>query len=128
MRFKAMKRNPTSEDTIVRLMSNHAKKKGYKEILSDVLEERRIRDQKSRQINFCPDYDGTCKTSYNISATETCRSSTGILKSLLDRRKLGSRFILLARMEGWLKISSQCFVPGRVKFSLRQILPKLKQE
>lgn len=92
MRFKLMKKNPTSEDTIVRLMSNHAKKKDHKEILTDLLEERRIRDQKSRYINFCPDYDGTCKTIYNISATETCRSSTGILKKPLRPKKIGLAF------------------------------------
>jgi len=92
MKFKLMRRNPTAEETIVRLMANHAKKKGHKEILTDVLEERRIRDQKSRYINFCPDYDGTCKTIYNISATETCRSSTGILKKPLRPKKIGLAF------------------------------------
>lgn len=92
MRFKLIRRNPTSEDAIVRLMANHAKKKGHKEILQDVLEERRVRDQKSRYINFCPDYDGTCKTIYNISATETCRSSTGILKKPLRPKKIGLAF------------------------------------
>ena len=30
MKFKLLKRNPTSEDAIVRLMANHAKKKGWK--------------------------------------------------------------------------------------------------
>lgn len=90
MKFKALKRAPTSEDSIVRLMSNHAaKKKGATEILTDLLEERRVRDQKSRNINFTPDYDGTCKSSYNISATETCRSSTGILKKPVRPKKIG---------------------------------------
>lgn len=92
MKFKMMKKDPTAEDTIVRLMANHAKKKGYKEILQDLLEERRVRDQKSRYINFCPDYDGTCKTIYNISATETCRSSTGILKKPVRPKKIGLAF------------------------------------
>jgi DNA polymerase len=92
MKFKVLKRNPTAEESIVRLMSNHAKKKGQKEILTDVLEERRIRDQKSRYINFQPDYDGTCKTSYNISATETCRSSTSILKKPVRPKKIGLAF------------------------------------
>ena len=92
MKFKLLRRQPTSEDAIVRLMANHAKKKGYKEILTDILEERRIRDQKSRYINFCPDYDGTCKTSYNINATETCRSSTGILKKPIRPKKIGLAF------------------------------------
>lgn len=92
LKFKALKRNPTSEDSIVRLLSNHAKTKEKKDILTDILEERRIRDQKSRAINFTPDYDGTCKTVYNIIATETCRSSTGILKKPVRPKKIGLSF------------------------------------
>jgi len=88
MKFKIRKRDPTSEDSIVALLGS-AKKKEYKEILNDVLEERRIRDQKSRQISFSPDYDDRCKSAYNISATETCRSSTGILKKPLRPKKIG---------------------------------------
>lgn len=88
MKFKIRKRDPTSEDSIVALLGQ-TKKKEQKEILSDVLEERRIRDQKSRQISFSPDYDGRCKSAYNISATETCRSSTGILKKPLRPKKIG---------------------------------------
>jgi uracil-DNA glycosylase family 4 len=88
MKFKMRKRDPTSEDTIVSLLGS-CKDKIKKEILQDVLEERRIRDQKSRQINFSPDYDGRCKSAYNISATETCRSSTGILKKPLRPKKIG---------------------------------------
>jgi uracil-DNA glycosylase family 4 len=88
MKFKLRKRDPTSEDTIISLMSS-CKNKQHKEILNEVLEERRIRDQKARQISFCPDYDGRCKSAYNISATETCRSSTGILKKPLRPKKIG---------------------------------------
>lgn len=88
MKFKVRKRNPTSEDSIVAILGQ-TKKKEQKEILNDVLEERRIRDQKSRQISFSPDYDGRCKSAYNISATETCRSSTGILKKPLRPKKIG---------------------------------------
>jgi len=88
MKFKIRKRDPTSEDSIVALLGS-TKKKEQKEILNDVLEERRIRDQKSRQISFSPDYDGRCKSAYNISATETCRSSTGILKKPLRPKKIG---------------------------------------
>jgi len=88
MKFKLRKRDPTSEDSIVALLGQ-TKKKEQKVILNDVLEERRIRDQKSRQISFSPDYDGRCKSAYNISATETCRSSTGILKKPLRPKKIG---------------------------------------
>jgi uracil-DNA glycosylase len=88
MKFKLRKMNPTSEDSIVALLGQ-CKDKVKKGILNEVLEERRIRDQKSRQISFCPDYDGRCKSAYNISATETCRSSTGILKKPLRPKKIG---------------------------------------
>lgn len=88
MKFKIRKRDPTSEDSIVALLGS-CKDKVKKAILQDSLEERRIRDQKSRQISFSPDYDGRCKSAYNISATETCRSSTGILKKPLRPRKIG---------------------------------------
>lgn len=89
MKFKIRKKDPTSEDTIIAILGNHAKKKEHKEILGDLLEERRIRDQISRQISFCPDYDGRCRSAYNISATETCRSSTGILQKPLRPKKIG---------------------------------------
>lgn len=88
MKFKLRKRDPTSEDSIIAILSQ-CKKKEFKEILEDVLQERRIRTQISNQINFSPDYDGRCKSSYNISATETCRSSTGILKKPLRPKKIG---------------------------------------
>src|SRR5260370_14641255 len=45
LKFKVRKRDPTSEDSIVALLGN-CKDKKKKEILNDVLEERRIRDQK----------------------------------------------------------------------------------
>lgn len=89
MKFKLLKKNPTSEDTIVRLLGNHAKNKQKKEILEVLLEEKRIRTQKSRYINFKPDYDDRCKCSFNIISTETCRSSTSSLKKPLRPGKFG---------------------------------------
>jgi uracil-DNA glycosylase family 4 len=89
MRFKLRLRNPTSEDSIVALMGNHAKDKQRKEILTVLLEEKRIRTQRSRYINFRPDFDGRCKCSFNIIATETCRSSTSSLKKPLRPGNLG---------------------------------------
>lgn len=88
MKFRVRRRDPTSEDSIVAILGQ-CKDKVKREVLLDVLEERRIRDQKSRQISFHPDYDGRCKSSYNISSTETCRSSTGILKKPLRPKKIG---------------------------------------
>lgn len=111
MKFKAMKRNPTSEDTIVALLGNHAKTKEKKEILTNLLEERRIRTQKSRYINFCPDYDGRCKTSFNISATETCRSSTGILKKPVRPKKIGLAYHTISKHGRLAKDIRSMFIP-----------------
>ena len=111
MKFKYMKRNPTSEDTIVALLGNHAKTKERKEILTDLLEERRIRTQTSRYINFCPDYDGRCKTSFNISATETCRSSTGILKKPVRPKKIGLAYHTISKHGRLAKDIRSMFIP-----------------
>jgi uracil-DNA glycosylase len=110
MKFKTRKRDPTSEDVIVSLLSS-CKKKEQKEILKDVLEERRIRDQKSRNINFSPDYDLTCKSAYNIMATETCRSSTGILKKPLRPKKIGLAFHTISKHGRLAKDIRSMFIP-----------------
>lgn len=118
MKFKYMKRNPTSEDTIVALLGNHAKTKEKKEILTAVLEERRIRTQKSRYINFCPDYDGRCKSSFNISATETCRSSTSILKKPVRPKKIGLAFHTISKHGRLAKDIRSMFIPDKGKVIL----------
>lgn len=95
MKFRPPKRNPTSEDTIVALISNQCKGKDAslkRQILETILEERRIRDQLSRAINFIPDYDGRCKTSVKIVGTETGRRSTNILKKPIRPKKIGLSF------------------------------------
>lgn len=113
LKFKLMKRNPTSEDTLVQLLGNHAKTKERKEILTNILEERRIRTQKSRYINFSPDYDGRCKSSFNISATETCRSSTGILKKPVRPRKIGLAFHTISKHGRLAKDIRSMFIPDK---------------
>lgn len=115
MKFKKMKRAPTSEDTIVALLGNHAKTKEKKDILESLLEERRIRNQKSRYINFCPDYDGRCKSSFNISATETCRSSTGILKKPIRPKKIGLAFHTISKHGRLAKDIRSMFIPDKGK-------------
>lgn len=111
MKFKIRKKNPTSEDSIVAILGTHAKKQEHKDILTTLLEERRIRDQKSRYISFSPDYDNTCKTTYNLSATETCRSSTGILNKPLRPRKMGLAFHTIAAHGRLAKDIKSMFVP-----------------
>lgn len=113
MKFKARKRQPTSEDTIVALLGNHAKKQEQKDILTNILEERRIRDQKSRYISFNPDYDGRCKSSFNIIATETCRSSTSILKKPVRPKKIGLAFHTISKHGRLAKDIRSMFIPDK---------------
>lgn len=118
LKFKYMKRNPTSEETIVQLLGNHAKTKEKKDILTNILEERRIRTQTSRYINFCPDYDGRCKSSFNISATETCRSSTSILKKPIRPKKIGLAFHTISKHGRLAKDIRSMFIPDKGKVIL----------
>lgn len=119
MKFKNLKRNPTSEDTIVRLLTNHAKTKEKKDILETILEEKRIRTQISRDISFVPDYDGRAKTSFNISATETCRSSTSILKKPIRPSKLGLGFHTISKHGRLAKDVRSMFIPDKGKVFLQ---------
>lgn len=117
MKFKIMKNNPTAEDTIVALMGNHAKNSPEKKkILEDILEEKRIRTQRSRYISFTPDYDGRCKTSFNISATETCRSSTSVLKKPVRPKKIGLPYHTISKHGRLAKDIRSMFIcdPGTV--------------
>jgi uracil-DNA glycosylase family 4 len=95
LRFPIRKHQPTSEDAIVALLGSHCKGKDGKfksSCLLDVLEERRVRDQLSRAINFQVDFDGRCKSGFKINGTETGRSSTQILKKPLRPKKIGLAF------------------------------------
>lgn len=119
MKFKARKVSPTGEDSIVAILGTHAKKQEHKDILNTLLEERRIRDQKSRYINFSPDYDGTCKTIYNISATETCRSSTGILQKPVRPKKIGLAFHTISTHGRLAKDIKSMFIPRKGKVFIK---------
>lgn len=116
--FKAFKKDPTSEDAIVRLIGNHCKGpsgNAKKAILETALEERRIRNQKSKNINFVVDYDGRCKTSFNIIATETCRSSTSVLKKPVRPKKLGLAFHTISKHGRLAKDIRSMFIPDKGK-------------
>lgn len=120
--FKPYKKDPTSEDSLVKLLQTHCKGKDAerkKEILELILEERRIRDQRSRYINFDPDYDGRCKSSFNISATETCRSSTGILKKPVRPKKIGLAFHTISKHGRLAKDIRSMFIPDSGKVFLQ---------
>jgi uracil-DNA glycosylase family 4 len=114
LKFPFRKKAPTAEDSLVALMQSHCKGKDgprKKQILETILEERRIRDQKSRYINFTPDYDNRCKTSFNISATETCRSSTSTLKKPIRPKTIGLAFHTISKHGRLAKDIRSMFIP-----------------
>ncbi len=122
MGFKARKKEPTSEDTIIALMGNSCKGKDAElkeKILKDILEERRIRDQKSRQINFEPDYDGRCKTSFKVTGTETGRTSTNILKKPVRPKKIGLAFHTISKHGRLAKDIRSMFIPDEGKIFIQ---------
>lgn len=109
---------PTSEDSIVKMLGNHCKGKDAakkKDILEGILEETRIRDQESRYINFVPDYDGRCKSSFNIIATETCRSSTSVPKKPIRPAKSGLAFHTISKHGRLAKDIRSMFIPDKGK-------------
>ncbi len=71
----------TGEDTLVQLITNAIKDDKRKQILSNILEDRRVRKAKSTYINAELDYDGRLKTSFFITGTETGRSTSNILEN-----------------------------------------------
>lgn len=118
MGFKAYRNNPTSEDNIIKLLQTHCKDKDgalKAKILEGILSERRVRDQRSRYINFTPDFDGRCKSSFNISATETCRSSTSVPKKPVRPTRMGLAFHTISKHGKLAKDIRRMFIPDKGK-------------
>lgn len=116
--FKIPQRvGPTSEDAIVVHIANHCKgaKAKYVQHLEQILTVRRIRNVLSRDINFVPDYDGRCKTSYSPEATETARSSTHNLKKPIRPKKIGLAFHTISKHGKLAKDIRSMFIPDEGK-------------
>lgn len=115
MKFPVRKKDPTSEDSLIALMANQCKGKDgpkKKKILETILEERRTRDQLSRSINFVPDYDDRCKTSFKITGTETARTSTNVLKKPVRPKKIGLAFHTIPKHGRLSKNIRSMFIPS----------------
>jgi uracil-DNA glycosylase family 4 len=74
-------RKDTGEDTLVQLMTNVIKDDYRKNILSNILDDRRVRKAKSTYINADLDYDNRLRTSFFVTGTETGRSTTNLLEN-----------------------------------------------
>lgn len=90
--LKCPRRRDASEDTIAALIQNNIKDERRKAILSDILEDRRVRKTLGTYIEAESDFDGRIRTSYRITGTETGRSSTAILKPPVRPNKQGMAF------------------------------------
>jgi len=90
--LKCPQRRGVGEDTLAALMQNNVKDERRRAILSDVLDDRRVRKTTGTYINAELDFDGRLRTSYRICGTETGRSSTGVLKPPLRPEQCGMAF------------------------------------
>jgi len=86
------------EETLTSLMANNAKNERIRNILSDILEERKIRKTISTYILAKSDYDGRMRTSFNICGTETDRTSTSnIAAPIRPEKSMGVAFQTLTK-------------------------------
>jgi len=80
----------TDEDTLVALLSNHAKSGKKRDFITSLLELRSINKVRgATYLRSDPDYDGRARSSWKISGTETDRSSTTKLDEPLRSIEMG---------------------------------------
>lgn len=85
-------RKGADEETLSQLYANHAKSQLQKDLIDNILSRRQVGKTKSTYVNFRKDYDGRCRTSFQICGTETFRGSTQLLKPPTRPRKIGLTF------------------------------------
>jgi uracil-DNA glycosylase family 4 len=96
--FKMPRRAGTGEDVLVGLLNSPAlKNEEHKIFLSNVLEVRRLRRVISAYLNAEPDFDDRMRTSFNITGTETGRTSTSNLEPPVRPYKMGLAFHTLSK-------------------------------
>lgn len=86
-----------NEDTIVQLLNNVVKDERKRNVLTDIIEDRRVRKTLGTYVLSKPDYDGRIRGTYRIVGTETARSSTAILKPPIRPTKSGHAFQTLTK-------------------------------
>lgn len=94
MGFQVLK---ADEDTIVRIINTGVKDARRRAILSDIIEDRRIRKTLGTYVLSKRDYDGRIRGTYRIFGPETGRSATQILKSPIRPGKFGHAFQTLTK-------------------------------
>jgi uracil-DNA glycosylase family 4 len=89
-RFKNGKLS-SEEDILVSLMANAVKNERKKQILSRIINIRRLRNAQSK-IKSQTDYDGRMRSGFRIAGTEAGRTSTNVLKKPVRQHKMGMAF------------------------------------
>lgn len=88
----------TDENTITALIANNTKDEKKQTILSNILQERKIRKTLSTYILAKPDYDGRMRTAYNITGAETDRTSTSNISApIRPEKSMGLGFQTLTK-------------------------------
>lgn len=85
-------REGTGEDTLVALLNNNCRNDRQRQVISDIIDQRKLRKTKSVYIEFKEDFDGKARTSYRIVGTETGRSSTAMVEPPVRESKMGLAF------------------------------------
>lgn len=122
--LKCPLRKGTNEDVISGLLANVIKDDRRKNVLSDILEDRRVRKADSVYISARVDYDARLRTSCRITGTETGRSSTSILEPPLRNCEMGMAFQTISKHGDIGKDIGLMFIPDEgyvfVKLDLSQ--------
>lgn len=77
--MKIPRREGTGEEVLTQLLGNIVKKKEQREVLENILEQRRVDKTIGNYLMAMPDYDGRMKTSYFI-CLDTGRTGTNLLE------------------------------------------------
>lgn len=85
------------EDTLVRIINTGVKDARRRTLLSDIIEDRRIRKTLGTYVLAKTDYDGRIRGTYRIFGPETSRSATQILKPPIRPFKSGHAFQTLTK-------------------------------
>lgn len=85
------------EDTLVALINNVIRDEKRRSILTDIIEDRRVRKTLGTYVLSKTDYDERIRGTYRIIGTETGRSSTAILKIPIRPYKSGHAFQTLTK-------------------------------
>src|SRR6187401_526638 len=91
------RKRDTNEDVISKLLKDKVKDESRREVLSNILEIRRVNKTLSTYLYAMPDLDGRMRTQIRIVGTETGRSSDSVLDPPIRPVKIGFAFKTLTK-------------------------------